>query len=75
VTLVSLPADGLRFRENERIAVCDLPEQIEGAGTPFEKPNSFLFAAGISSLKLRRAHCGCRYSSQRVPRRKVLDDF
>jgi hypothetical protein len=26
VTLVSLAADGLRFRENERIGVRDLPE-------------------------------------------------
>jgi hypothetical protein len=30
---------------------------------------------GVSSLKLRPAQCGCRYSLQCVPTRKVLDDF
>ena len=30
---------------------------------------------GVSSLTLRPAQCGCRYSLQRVPPRKVLDDF
>ncbi len=30
---------------------------------------------GVSSLKLRPAQCGCRYSLQRVPPRKVLEDF
>jgi len=28
---------------NERIAVCDLPIQVEGAGATFEKLNYFLF--------------------------------
>jgi hypothetical protein len=30
---------------------------------------------GVSRVKLRLAQCDCRYSSERVPRRKVLDGF
>jgi hypothetical protein len=59
----------------ERIAVCHLPEQIEGAGTAFEDSNNSSSLRGVSPLKLRRAQFGYRYSLQRVPPRKVLDDF
>jgi hypothetical protein len=57
----------LRFREYERFAVCDLPEYIEGAGTPFEEPNNFLVAAPFKPQAAARAMWRSLLSLQRAP--------
>ncbi len=75
VRLVSWPPNGLRFREHERIAVCDPPNRSKVPERRSRNRTISSSLRGVSSLKLQPAQCGSRYSLQRVPPRNVLDDF
>jgi hypothetical protein len=64
-----------RVREavsNERVTVCDLPVEIEGAGATFEKLNYFLFNAVREALRRRNEidTMGAFYAAFLAPFRK-----
>ena len=55
------------------MAFCNLPNRSKALER--HSRNRKISLGGVSSLAVRLAQCGCRYSLQRVPPRKVLDDF